>query len=484
MQIFTYGLVIGIYLIVLLSIGWFIQSKGFQNIREWALEKGQYSAFALALTIFATTYSAFTFIGLPGFYYTHGIGTVLYITATTLTLAPICMYIIGKKVVQLNKDKVCLTPIELLARRLSGKWVKWFVIFSVGFLILFNIPYVVIQIAGIGKVLNGLTAGAVSYEISALLVLVAIFIYVEWGGMKGIIWTDIFQGLFGIFLMTLLTFFFIQSQWGSLGEMFVQLKATLPDHTTLPGPEGKMTPGYIITAYLAVGVLSISFIQNFHRLMLFHSKKHVRDTVLGFVVASGIIGTLALLIGLGAAVAFPGLESGDMAIVEVIKASPLATTFGDFLGAFFFIAVLTGAMSTADSVLFTLGTIFTHDFCGKVLGVKFTQKQEKLIIKTFILVFLVFCYLLSLNPPEMIIDLAMVGLSAVAAVAPAFTAVLFSHKVNSQYVVYSLIGAEMAFVGWQWLGWPTVYGLGAAFWAILVGFVILGMGKLRLAKKA
>ena len=439
-----YYSIIVIYSIAMIAIGFFINKKGFNNIREWALEKNQFGWFVLTMTSFATIYSSFTFVGLPGYFYEHGVGTILFVTLPAALAAPIFLYIVGKKILVLNADHTVITPIELLKRRLTNNNYKLFVLVAFIPLIIFNFPYIVIQIVGIGKVLNMLSNGEVSYQAAATMVLVTMFIYASLGGLKGVIWTDVFQGIIGVTLMFVLAVLFVNQEWGSLANLWESLKTERPDLANLPGPKGKYTANFLVFSFVMFTVLYISYIQVFSRLLLLRTKSTLIKTCLGSFVSSLIIGLLVMVLGLGAALAYPGLQSADFAVVAIINNSSFAQNLSNLIGAIFFVAILAGAMSTADSVLFALGTIFSRDFMQDVMQKDISDTGQRWCIKIFILVFLIISFMLAQKPPQLIIDLAVKGIAGIAMLAPAFIYLLW-RRASAEKMAMAIVIAYVPF---------------------------------------
>ena len=463
--------IIFLYIFIMLSLGFFIYKRGFKNIREWALEKNEYGWFVLTMTTFATVYSAFTFVGMPSYFAAHGIGTFIMVTIPAGTTGAILFYFVANRVMQLNQDKKVLTPLELLSQRISDGKTKAFLIIVTVALIIFNFPYIIIQIVGIGGVLKGLSGGTINYELAAFFMLICIFLYATFGGLKGIIWTDVFQGIFGLIIMGLLCYFFVDKEWGSLGAMFAQVKEKSPEHLGLPGPSGKMNWGFLISNIITIGFFSISYIQVFSRLLLFHSKKAILKSTIGLFMVSWIIGIIVLIIGIGAAIAFPNIK-GDQVIVSVIQSSPLVTYFGELIAALFFVGVLAGAMSTADSVLFTLATVFSKDIVVNTMGREIDERKQKQIIKIFIFVFLTLCYVLAIsNPPKFIINLAIEGIAGIAILAPTFLFLLWKPLKGKIAFISVLIGYSVYVI--LQLSFGKALYLNASIPAILISTIFL-----------
>jgi SSS family solute:Na+ symporter len=467
----TYITVLALYTVGMLLVGIIINRKSFNNLREWALERETIGWFGLSMTTFATVYSAFTFVGLPGYFYKHGIANVFLVTVPACFILCPLLYFLSLQVIKLNKSGTIITPFELFIFKVKDSGAsKWFLRLSIVALILFNLPYVIIQIAGVGKVLSALSENAIPYAIAALIMLVCMYIYASLGGMRGIILTDIFQGVYGVISFTILCFFFMRQEWGGFMPMLQSLKVNFAEYASLPGPKGLFTPSFIINQMLIVGLFCISFIQVFSRMLLFKNKTHAKQTCLSLFVVSVFMGSLAMFIGLGALQAFPGLSSGDLAIVKVIQSSPLTALFGDLFGALLLVGIFAGAMSTADSLLFTLGTIFTVNGLStfpKLSPFLAKEKNQKITIKVFILVVLVLCYLLSLNPPNLIVDLSLVGFSGLTVLVPSFIVLLW-RKAPGKHLLIGLLAGYTVFVYMQWIANAKLLDLNGGF----VGFVV------------
>ena len=472
MTTLVYLTVILLYISVTLVIGWKIQKKGFKHIREWMLEKDKIHWFAISMTTLATLYSAFTFVGMPGFFYTHGIGTFIMVTLTVCFPGCFLFYIVSLRILKLNSKRNILTPFELLKKQITTHSPKWFISLSLFIFVIFNIPYIVTQIAGVGKILSQLTNNQIPYHLAAFLMIFSIFIYASWGGMKGIIWTDLFQGIYGLSLLIILSLFLLYFQFDGFFDFIHQLKTQRPELLTLPGPKGKMNFELLSVFVVTLSCFVASYIQIFNRTLLFHTKKDIKMSTLSLFVCSILIGIFVSIIGFGAAILYPNLASGDLAIIEIINHSPLTLWFGHLFGALFFIAILAGSMSTADSVLFALGTSFTNDILKPILKLNLSTRTEKNTIKFFILVFIVICYLFSLNPPQLIIDLSLTSIIGLGVIAPIILTLLWK-KLSQTTLLYALLISYSLFIAMQWLGLPNFFNLHPGLYGFLASCLVL-----------
>jgi len=115
--------------------------------------------FGLSLTLFATWMSAIAILGSPGYYFSQGV--YWFLPHSLLVVAsPILLYFLGRRIWALGKKHNYVTPGDLLGDRYHSRFLK----VVVGFLsIIALVPYTMIQIIGIGTIIEIGTKGDIPY---------------------------------------------------------------------------------------------------------------------------------------------------------------------------------------------------------------------------------------------------------------------------------------------------------------------------------
>ncbi|HKL13933.1 MAG TPA: sodium:solute symporter family protein, partial [Halanaerobiales bacterium] len=135
--------------IIYVLIGFYIAYKARQGMKqgviEYFLDNRSTSGIVSALSYSATTYSAFMMIGLAGFTYSGGVGALGFELIYLAGLSLVAFF--GPRFWLVGKKYGYVTPYEMLGDRFQNKWIA---IISAGAACVFLIPYLSVQLMGIG----------------------------------------------------------------------------------------------------------------------------------------------------------------------------------------------------------------------------------------------------------------------------------------------------------------------------------------------
>ncbi|MDD1777433.1 MAG: hypothetical protein LUQ65_04630, partial [Candidatus Helarchaeota archaeon] len=208
MTALSVGLVVAFVLMCLLFI--IISRHGHKmtkanDIMSFFLGDQVFGPLVSAMTFSATLFSAFLLIGLSGFFYTHGIGSWAYVGFGDTAML-IMGVIFGYPLWLLTRKYRYATPFEYLKQRYGSKWPA---ILAAAISVVFLIPYMSLQLVGIGKLLSGLTNGQLPYLFGVFLTALLTILVTQFGGMRTVAWTDAMQGLYMFAAALILAFLFL-----------------------------------------------------------------------------------------------------------------------------------------------------------------------------------------------------------------------------------------------------------------------------------
>jgi len=369
-----------IYIIILifLSLSVFLGIVARKNSKDSAedyfLAGRDVKWFHLGLTIFATWFSTFTFLGYPGFYYTRGISW--YVTAVIYLLsAPFTAWYIGRKIWLLGKSKGYITPADLLVDFYEIKGFRFFISIIC---VVALVPYALIQFVGIGKVIDATSSGSISYSTGVILVALATAFYSFFGGTRAIILTDVLQGIiFLAFIALGLIVTFLNTDGLVLGfQKAMEIKPEL----------------FILDSSNIGSTLTIAFIWTLGFAVLPHiwqrsyMAKNAESFSKGitlFAFLSFILATVLMTSGILAIPLIEGSPDSDKVISLFYKQYfPLGLPL-------LVLATFAAGMSTIDSQLISASSVIVRDLINPLLTEKLNTSQEKKI-GSFIVVLLIF----------------------------------------------------------------------------------------------
>lgn len=180
---------LSVFIVVCFYFGYLAWRKS-RGITGYFVADRQIGPVVAFLTYSATLFSTFTLVCMPGFFYTHGIGSWAFISFADIFMA-ILIYYFGRKFWLLGRKYNFVTPTEFLQYRYNSKSVM-----IIGVLIssVFLLPCGAVQIVGIGKIVETANGGELAYLPDMFVFTAAVLAYTCMGGMRAVAWNDAFQG--------------------------------------------------------------------------------------------------------------------------------------------------------------------------------------------------------------------------------------------------------------------------------------------------
>jgi sodium/pantothenate symporter len=377
----------------------------------------------LAMTLIATYTSASSFLGGPGLASAWGL-TQSWIAVIQIGTSFLTLGILGKKFGIISRRINAVTVSDYLKARYKSPAVV--IICSIA-LVVFFITQMVAQFVGGATLIQTVTG--LPYWAGLLLFAGIVILYTSFGGFTAVVITDTIQGL----IMTLGTFlmiFFVFRAGGGMSHMIDQLNSMNPGWDLLgKGPYGAgvtaLSPGYMISFWVLVGIAVLGLPQTAVRGMGFKDTKSMHRAMLYGTIVVGI-----LMIGMHFAGAFTlpllpkgGLESTDAVIPYIVMHVMPSWAAGLFLA-----APLAAVMSTVDSLLILASATIIKDLYlsyfakdptkaaeaaeetaeekGAAVETADTKKFDRKIKSTSLLLTLILGIIvavLALNPPSILV---------------------------------------------------------------------------------
>jgi SSS family solute:Na+ symporter len=300
-------------------------------------------------------------------------------------------------------------------------------------------------------------------------ILVATLLAIAWSriaGLRSIAWTDAFQAVVmmvsAVLLLTL-----IVSELGGLKEFLSRFETEHAQLLTVPSGSGLWGINMFVGLALPWFFFSISNPQVSQRFFIPASVKAMRQMMGGFLVFGFFYTLIAVLWGFGARMLVPGLSNADMATPTLLAMSfvPKALALVAMIG------IVAAAVSTIDSILLTLSSVWARDIYRGVLNPRATEARElrmgQWVIPVMAVVALVFAWQASSKSG---LDFMIAPLSAAASagllmVVPSIFGAFFWKRATAAASVASIVsGAALVLIlqvtGAKPLGWwPGVWGL-------------------------
>ncbi|GGA89075.1 sodium:solute symporter family protein [Ornithinibacillus halotolerans] len=412
-----------------------------------------------ALSYSATTFSAFMMVGLAGLTYKGGIGAlgfeIVYFTGVSLIL------IFGPRFWLAGKKNGYVTPSEMLGDRYQSKTAA--IVITI-MSCLFLIPYSAVQLAGIGYLLQGMTDNAIPYSTGVLIAIALALFFSYAAGIRSVVWTDSLQAIFMIITSTAVVLFIVHSL-GGFGQFFNNLETNHAEILTVPG-NGFFSIFTFISMTIPWFFFSISNPQVSQRLFMPNSFKGLRQMLLGFLVFGLIYTFVSVMWGLSAVQLFPNLENADLASPNLLSSDLVPPV----LGVIVMVGILAAAVSTIDSIMLTLSSMFARDVYGNI-SKKASDKQQLKVGKIVIPVIAILAYAFAELELNLIAVLSVAASSGLIVAVPAIFGTFFWKRGTALGVIVSVTVSALIVLILEATGFKPG-GLGSGVWGLLISTIL------------
>ena len=458
-----------IFLIVIFGIGIWANKQvrtSTSFMQEYFLGGREMGGFLLAMTMMATYGSASSFIGGPGVAYNTGLGWVLLAMAQ-LPAGYFVLMVLGKKFAIVSRRIEAITLIDFLKKRYDSHTI---VILSAISIIIFLFASMTAQWVGGARLIESLTG--LSYTNALLIFAVAVLAYVIIGGFRAVALTDALQGTVMI-IGTVILLIATVIAGGGVENIVQGLVAENPNLVSPFGATGNLTPLYVSTFWILIGLGVIGLPQIAVRAMSYKDSKSLHRAILIGTIGIGTIMFGMHLIGVFARPVMPGIEVGD-------KVMPLLTleVLPPVLAGIVLAAPMAAIMSTVNALLILVSSTVVKDIYLNYINPKASDTQIKnrsFWVTTIIGITVV---IFAVKPPELLI---MLNLFAFGGLESAFLwSVVFGlywKKANKYGAISSMIvGIVLYIVIYSFA--ENIYGMHSVtipIFASLFTFVVVSL---------
>jgi len=459
----TQAVIIVGYLAVVFTIGILARRRARQSQEEFFLAGRTLGPVILLLTIAATNFSAFTVFGFAGAGYRFGYAYYPIMGFGTAFMA-LSFLLIGVPIWRAGKRLGAVSPPELIWLRFKNRPLR---VAYLVVMVVFTLPYLAIQPMGAGYALQGLLG--IPYVWGAALVTLVVVGYVLVGGMRGVVWTDALQGVLMLGAMAVV-FLGLARALGGFTAANSRVFEELPELFTRPGGGARFTLG-IWFSYMALWFLcDPMFPQLFQRFLAARDSRSLRMTTLFYPLVTGVLFFLPVGIGVMGRLVVPGLESKA---TDQILPLAVGKLLPGWVGALAIGCGLAALMSTMDSQLLTLGSMFVRDVRQLT-----SARRTRFLGKRLVVVLLALAGLaLAIRPWSTILEIATETFTGLAVLFPVTLAAVYWRKTNPWAGLGSIIVGEAMVVLYHFKLLPG-FGLLPVIPVIVVVTAVLIIGSL------
>ena len=400
---------------------------GGRNVGPWL------SAFAYGTSYF----SAVVFVGYAGqFGWKYGMSTTWIGIGNAVIGSLLAWFILGRRTRIMTNHIDSKTMPDFFGKRYDSNALK---IVASAIVFIFLIPYTASVYNGLSRIFG--VAFDVDYKICVIVMAVLTAAYVILGGYMATAINDFIQGIVMIFGIVAIIGFVLYNKGGLLSAM--QQLSVIPNDnpategqigvfSSFLGPDPINLLGVVILTSLGTWGLP-QMVQKFYAIK---SEKSIKaGTLISTIFAIIIAGGSYFLGGFGRLFESDAIKNADGSVIYDAVIPQMISTLPDILIGVVIVLVLSASMSTLSSLVLTSSSTLTLDFIKGTLVKNLTEKKQILIMRLFVVFFIVVSVLIALDPPTFIAQLMGISWGALAGafLAP-FMYGLYSKRVTKAAV--------------------------------------------------
>lgn len=415
----------------------------------------------------ATIFSAFAFLGTPGWAYGRGVAACYSLAYGTLGFLP--FYFIGPRAARVGRAFGFVTQAQMVATRFRFPALAWVMalISTLAF-----VPYLALQMSGSGLVLAQVTRGAVQPWLGAAVVYAVVLAYVLRSGVLGVGWTNTFQGIFMMALAWGMGLYLPYALYGGIGPMFEGIAEARPELLELPGltKQGAAWTWGGYTSAILVSAIGFSFWPHlFMKAFTARDERTLRRTVVLYPTFQLFLVPL-LILGF-AGVMFP---SSPEKVDEILPHMLMNMELSPWIVGLFCAGALAASMSSGDAIVHATASILVRDGVVTGFGRELDPATERRWIRVVLVGVTLLAYFFAMTYEDTLVGLLLYAYGPVGQLAPAVIATLYLRWASGPGVLAGLvtgIATTLALDLWPdarpWAVHAGLYGL-AANVAVLV----------------
>ncbi|MBO8186235.1 MULTISPECIES: sodium:solute symporter family protein [Streptomyces] len=344
--------IFGLAMVATLAIGVLSARGRDKGMAEWSVSSRGLGVLFIWLLMAGETYTSFSFLGTAGWSYSMGV-PILYLVAY-LTTGFAVAYVVGPALWTYASRHRLLSIADMAEHRFRSRPVGILVAVTAT---VFIVPYVQVQIQGMGVVVNAMTYGSVDLHVAAVISFVVAEAFILVSGLRGSAWVSVLKDVLVIVAVVFLAVWVPLHYLDGYGDFMTRMVEEKPQWLTFPGHESGGLNGTWFVSTLLLNAVTISiFPTTVAGYLSAKSPNALRRNAL-LLPWYQLLLFIPMMVGAVALFALPALDNPDLALFRLVTDSlpaPLVAVIG--------VAGALSAIVPMSVFMLAIGTL-----CGRTL---------------------------------------------------------------------------------------------------------------------
>jgi solute:Na+ symporter, SSS family len=443
------------------AIGLRAGSRRRMDLEQWAVAGRGFGTTLVFLLMAGEVYTTFAFLGLSGWAYSRG-GPALY-GLGYLSLAYVASFFYLPQLWEFGRRHRIQTQPDFFNAVYRNPFLAGFVC-VVG--ILAFIPYIQLQLAGIGIIVSVASFGHIGRVTAMSVGTVLLVAFVFANGVRAVAWVSVLKDLLMLVAAIAIGIGIPVAHFGSVGAAFAALARARPEHLVMPGATTTLGHSWYISTVLLTSLGFYMWPHAFGSTFTARSADTLRRNAVVLPIYSLSL-SLMYFAGFAVVLILPHLRDGDLGLLTVAS-----RTFPPwFLGVIGGAGALT-AMVPASILLLTAATLFAKNLYRPLFAPAMSDDGVARLARATVVVLGAISLGMAIHGAGTLVSLLLTGYAMVTQCLPGVLLGLYWRRVTGTGVFVGMAAGVLIAVLLMSTHRDPIVGLNAGFVALCINFAI------------
>lgn len=447
------------------------KGKGEGGLADWSVGGRSLGPVFVWVLMAGEGYTSFSYLGAAGWGYNYG-APVLYVLAY-MSCGYAIGYVVGPMLWSYGRRHGLVGITDMIAHRYRRPWLGGAVAVLAT---VFLLPYIQLQITGMGVVVSTVSYGAISLDWAYFLAFAVTTGFVVLSGLRGSAWVSALKDILVIVTLGFLAVYVPLHYFGGSGgggtssagyaELFARLTAERSEWLTFPGHEsGGLGQAWFISTSFLNSLTVVIFPTTVAGYLGARSADTLRRNAI-WLPFYNVLLFVPMLLGLAALYVVPGLTGADsnLALFELVVDSLPAWAVG-----------VTGAAAALSSIvpmavfMLVIGTMWGRSVLGAVPRLAGRQKLwSQVVVVAAGTLALVMTY----TVPNTLVRLSLISYEGMAQLLPMLLLGLLWRRLTAVAAISGLVVGVLLVCGLVFTENDPIWGVNAGLVALAANLAV------------
>jgi SSS family solute:Na+ symporter len=433
------------------------------GLAEWSVGGRSLGPVFIWVLMAGEGYTSFSYLGAAGWGYNYG-APVLYVVAY-MSCGYALGYLVGPMLWGYARRHGLVSISDIAAHRYRRPWLGALVAVLAT---VFLLPYIQLQITGMGVVVSTISYGGIGLDLAYFLAFAVTTAFVVVSGLRGSAWVSVLKDALVILTLGFLAVYIPLHYFDGLGDFAHRLVDEKAEWLSLPGHNGQ-TSGYGVGWFASTTVLNSLTVVIFPTTVAGYLGARDADTLRRNAVwlpAYNILLFIPMLLGMAALFVVPGLTGADsnLALFKlVIDALPEWA-----VGVVGVAAALSSIVPMAVFML-VIGTMWGRSVLSLVPRLK---RREKGISQVVVVIAGTLALILTYTAPNTLVRLSLISYEGMAQFVPLLLLGLVWRRMTLYGALSGLAVGVGIVCGLVFTGHDPLWGVNAGLLALAANLAV------------